>query len=187
MGLLPQMDVLPPPAPPSCAERDRLVRPSIHTGRYASLPPFPPSPSLSAPSASASMAPSVDTLANSVANTVSNGLNAAASNGHALKNRVPSAAGSLLPTTETVQRDLVERILADSSAHDEIHLDGYTLSLGDIVGAARYGRTVKVADRPDIREKLDASVNFLRTQYVGNDLPRAGRPSQRRPPPVYRE
>lgn len=110
------------------------------------------------------MAPSVDTLANSVANTVSNGLNAAASNGHALKNRVPSAAGSLLPTTETVQRDLVERILADSSAHDEIHLDGYTLSLGDIVGAARYGRTVKVADRPDIREKLDASVNFLRTQ-----------------------
>lgn len=101
------------------------------------------------------MAPSVDSIATSVVNTVSNGIK---------KFSATSASGSLLPTTETTQVDLVERILADAGATDQIKLDGYTLTLGDIVGAARRGRTVNVADRPDIREKIDASVEFLRTQ-----------------------
>ncbi|GAA5981344.1 hypothetical protein JCM10908_004076 [Rhodotorula pacifica] len=105
------------------------------------------------------MAPSVDSVATSVANTISNGLH---TNGDVRKKSL--GAGSLLPTTETTQLDIVERILADSGATDQIKLDGYTLTLGDVVGAARRGRTVKVADSPHIREKIDASVEFLRTQ-----------------------
>lgn len=103
------------------------------------------------------MAPSVDSIATSVANSLSNGLA-----GDVRKKT--SGAGSLLPTTETTQIDIVERILADAGATDQIKLDGYTLTLGDVVGAARRGRTVKVADSPQIREKIDASVEFLRTQ-----------------------
>ena len=107
------------------------------------------------------MAPSVDSIATSVANSLSNGLHAA--NGGDVHKKT-AGAGSLLPTTETTQLDIVERILADAGATDQIKLDGYTLSLGDVVGAARRGRSVKVADNPHIREKIDASVEFLRTQ-----------------------
>lgn len=106
------------------------------------------------------MAPSLD----SISHTFSNGVSSAKAAVNGASSNL-AVAGSHLPTTSVTQVDIVEKMLA-TPTDKALELDGYSLNLGDVVSAARKGRTVRVKEDDAIRSKIDKSVEFLRSQYV---------------------
>ncbi|BGP21577.1 phenylalanine/tyrosine ammonia-lyase [Rhodotorula toruloides] len=104
------------------------------------------------------MAPSLDSISHSFANGVASAKQAVNGASSSL-----AIAGSHLPTTAVTQVDIVEKMLA-APTDSALELDGYSLNLGDVVSAARKGRTVRVKDSDEIRSKIDKSVEFLRSQ-----------------------
>lgn len=109
------------------------------------------------------MAPSLDQFSASVSNVLPS-LN---SNGHAAPTKVPHK-----PTSHHVFKgaavqssnlDVVRELLS-VPVDDTLELGGYSLSPADVVVVARKGRKVAVKDDEAIRNRIDKSVEFLRSQ-----------------------
>lgn len=61
---------------------------------------------------------------------------------------------------------LLASTLLDSAAEDAppVALNGYRLTLGDVVATARRNREVKIDDAPAIKARVDESVAFLKSK-----------------------
>jgi phenylalanine ammonia-lyase len=60
---------------------------------------------------------------------------------------------------------------ASTKAESVVALDGFKLTLGEVVAAARHHKRVKIDDAPAIKARIDESVDFLRSK-VSSTAPR---------------
>lgn len=110
------------------------------------------------------MAPSLDSLATTLANGFTNGSHAAPTKSAAgptsALRRTPGLDGH---AAHQSQLEIVQELLSDPT-DDVVELSGYSLTVRDVVGAARKGRRVRVQNDDEIRARVDKSVDFLKAQ-----------------------
>ncbi|GAA5997375.1 uncharacterized protein JCM10292_000216 [Rhodotorula paludigena] len=110
------------------------------------------------------MAPSLDSLATTLANGFTNGSHAAPAKSAAgptsALRRTPGLDGH---AAHQSQLEIVQELLSDPT-DDVVELSGYSLTVRDVVGAARKGRRVRVQNDDEIRARVDKSVDFLKAQ-----------------------
>lgn len=85
----------------------------------------------------------------------------------------PRTTPPLSPTLHAATNQHDEQLLlatqlldSTTSTQNEasVALDGYKLTIGDVVAASRFHKKVKIDDAPAIKARIDESVDFLRSK-----------------------
>ncbi|ORY75067.1 L-Aspartase-like protein [Leucosporidium creatinivorum] len=82
----------------------------------------------------------------------------------------PPLSPSLGATPLADEQLLLASTLLDAVAEDAppVSLNGFRLTLGDVVATARKGKKVKIDDAPAIKARVDESVAFLKSKLVNS-------------------
>ncbi|GAA6031989.1 hypothetical protein JCM8097_003376 [Rhodosporidiobolus ruineniae] len=83
------------------------------------------------------------------------------SNGH---NASSPTSSSLVPNASDSLLQRVTALLADADSTQAVKLNGYDLSLGQVVDAARRGGKVEVPHEGEVLARIEASVRFLQSK-----------------------
>lgn len=103
----------------------------------------------------------------------------------------PRTTPPLSPTLHAAVSSQDEQLLLATQLLDSAHvdtakdaspvaLDGWKLTLGEVVAAARFSRKVRIDDAPAIKARIDESVDFLKSKASQLRCPRDGTPSWKR-------